>query len=206
MKAFAERFGLLGYQSLAPIGERFGGDPVDWALKRAKEVQAVLVIQALLEEMRSTGRDTTLRKELPTLLRKIGIQLNDTSPNKGGAEMYYTASWPVDAPRTAWESVSLVVNPFLQNIHFKIEPGQKADLPGMILSFTALVDVIYWRLATQLKKFNPYLCTNCGGLAFKFRNSRKTCSEKCRMASWRSEKKVTGEATIPVHPRKRDKK
>jgi hypothetical protein len=181
LKRFAERFGLLGFQEIAPQKPGPGGDPVAWALARAKEARVALAIQSLIQK-------TELRRELPKLLRQAGFSLGmPTAPDRSISRWRETAAWPSDPARTAWECLAEIINPHLRRIRFEILPGDAAELPDIGLQFDSLVDVIFWRLATQLRKLKPYICENCGSLAFAQRGSRRTCSWKCRKAKWKLE-------------------
>jgi hypothetical protein len=202
LKRFVVRYGLLGFQHVTPPEERVGGDPVEWALARAKESHVVLVIQNLLEGMQKVGSDAELRRELPKLLRKAGLDTRfRLVPNfdagrvmqelrKQGpvSTMFQLPKpWEDDPARTAWLCLGDIINPHLRRIHFEIRPGDETDSPNLMLRFDCLLNVIFWRLAVELKKLKPYICESCGALKFARRGSRKTCSMKCRKKKWRSE-------------------
>jgi hypothetical protein len=195
LKAFVERFGLLGFQHIASRKPGPGGDPVDWARARAREVHVALEVQSLLEEMQETGQDTKLRRELLKLLRKAGYNtmfrlypsmdadlaqqwLRKQCQVPAGYQL--PKPWEDDPARAAWLCLGDIINPLLRRIRFEIMPGDKVSLPNLTLQFDALIDVIAFRLATQLRALKPYICERCGRLGFSRRTSKKTCSQKCR--------------------------
>jgi hypothetical protein len=209
LKAFVERFGPLGFQHIAPQKPGPGGDPVEWALARAREVYVALEIQSLLEEMQETGQDTKLRRELPKLLRKAGYNTvfrlcppmdadrAQEWPRKQGpvADGFQLPKpWEDEPARVAWQCLGDIINPLLRRIRYKILPGDAADLPNLTLQFDALIDVIAWRLATQLKRLKPYICESCGRLGFSRRTSKKTCSQKCRKEKYLSKPLASGQS------------
>lgn len=207
---FAKRFGLLGFSHIVPPDKRVGGDPVDWALARAREVNVVLELQSLLEDVQETERDTTLRKELPELMREAQVPLLSFSVDEvcdltaeekekfigasfGKPGWIWTAAWPNSPVRAAWECLANLINPLVRRIRFEVRPADEVEGPNLALRFDALIDVIGWRLATQLGRLKPYLCKQCGRFGFAKRSSKQTCSSECRKDWWRKHGKYRSE-------------
>jgi hypothetical protein len=193
LKRFTERYGLLGFSNITPQEQRVGGDPVDWTLRLAKEACLALEIVSLLEAMQRTGNSQEHIRELPKKLRKVEFLLltkGEADKTDGPIRIRrwrWTDAWPHDPARAAWECLADIINPHLSRVRWEILSGVPGGDPGLMLRFPALVDVIFWRLASGLRRLKPYLCVTCGKLAFAGRGSRRTCSLQCRMAKWRAD-------------------
>lgn len=187
---FSRQFGLLGYSVLVPPAKRCGGDPVGWALRHARAVSAVIRILELLPDR------GWLKKKLPTVLRQAGIQL--FTPKEVAyrfPEIIRTpgawapmGSWPQDPTVTAYAAIAKIINPPLRGLHYELARVQNTaapqDPPGLYLRFRALIELIYWKLAANLREgYQWRSCRGCAKIFLVEEPHQHYCSPRCQNTS-----------------------
>ncbi len=144
-------------------------DPVKWALDHARRVAAAFEIVELI----SRGA-VQVRKELPGVLRPVG-----------SFGVLYDADWPRDPIRVAWHALSHLINDQIRRLW--VEVSEQSMTPA--LRYTALLQVIYWRLAGELDGLNLKQCVVCRQFFRAKREDAQHCSARCRMKISRARSK-----------------
>ena len=168
---FARKFGLLG---------RGVRDRVKAVLSHASRVRAVYDLLGLL------ARREVPRQELPTILRSAGVRL--FSPTESVPDLqefirtrgaFVPASWPKDPRRTAYGALAKLINPNIAGLHYRLASA-KEESPGLYLNFSALIEVIYWRLAARSRREWRWCQRPQCGITFPVHDPRqKFCSPRC---------------------------
>lgn len=168
---FAKKFGLLG---------RGVRDRVKAVLFHARRVRAVYDLLDLLD------CPEVLKQRLPAILRSVGFRLfSQTELARDFPDFIRTrgalapASWPHDPRQTAYRALAKLINPNIAGLHYQLA-STKEETPGLYLNFSALIDVIYWRLAAHLRReWRRCQRPQCG-IVFPVDDPRqKFCSRRC---------------------------
>ncbi len=168
---FAIKFGLLG----PGVGDR-----VKAVLSHARRVRAVYDVLDLLD------RPEVLKQNLQAILRPAGVRLfSQTELARDFPEFIRTrgalapASWPQDPRQTAYRALAKLINPNIAGLHYRLASA-KEEFPGLYLNFSALIEVIYWRLAAHSRReWRRCQRPQCG-IIFPVDDPRqKFCSPRC---------------------------
>lgn len=177
---FAQRFGLLGHwwilrphqheggdqvACLVPPDQRKGGDSVEWVRAQAATVALCRDLLMALQE-----RDETMIKE--TLTGKVDeawMRARELS------DLPWERSWSDRARRLVRE----IVNSGLRRIHPRLFVAK--DRSSIGFTFTALVDVVYWKLGLQLVRgtrggiVRRCATVGCDGIFFQTDGRQRFC-------------------------------
>lgn len=148
---FARTWGLLGHDHLKGKEERLGGDPLDFMLRQAEDVRDVL---GLLEQTRGRG-DKGFWAHLPSYIPLDGIRPRLYTVS-GEAEAYEQFIQGFDEDSRVSESII---------VHVEHGPARAGNRVGVRieLRWRALIDVIYWHLATYAAGERDWgRCEECG--------------------------------------------
>ncbi len=168
---FARKFGLLG---------RGVRDRVKAVLFHARRVRAVYDLLELLD------CPEVLKQKLPRILESAGLRLfSQTELARDFPDFIRTrgaiapASWPHDPRQTAYRALAKLINPNIAGLHYRLASA-KEETPGLYLNFSALIDVIYWRLAAHSRReWRRCQRPQCG-IVFPVADPRqKFCSRRC---------------------------
>jgi hypothetical protein len=204
--AFTHKYGLLGYARLFPREPKYGGDPVKWSLRYARRVATAFqivqliergprqVVKELLTVLRSIGWDLMGMIEDGKLLEISFTQTGDTTvvedskkkPAKTGfltlGSLSY-AEWSSDPLRVAWRVLTYLINDQIRGL--KVEVSETKLRP--VFAFNALLEVIYWQLASELNGLHNRQCEVCKHF---FRPAKRSdarrCSQKCTQQAYRN--------------------
>jgi hypothetical protein len=152
--AFADRFGLLGYNELVPDENRCkGGEPLDWF--RAQALTALTVVE-LIDHLEEAKESAGGRRHLANYLKE---ELTNGPYTLGGkvAEVMIQGSSPII---TANSILRCLLNANLGDAGRRLQM-RNGEL-RTIFTFHALVQVIYWQLADQIGKSSIRRCAECG--------------------------------------------
>lgn len=204
--AFAHKFGLLGFARLFPRAVKYGGDPVEWSLRHARQVAVAFEVFHLIRRGPSQ-----VRKELPGALRSIGLDFMGSTTEVEKLERLFTptgktilvkdelkdlyvvtprtlfyADWPGDPLRVAWRVLAYLINDQIRGLMVEVSE----DKLRPVFAFDALLQVIYWQLAGELEGLNLRLCKVCNSFFSAKRIDARHCSDRCRMKDSRSNRNI----------------
>lgn len=154
--AFADRFGLLGYNYIVPRENCCkGGDPLDWFMAHAFTVLTVSDLILCLKEARESPGG---RQNLANYLK----DLSDGPYARGGRVnrirlRQYLRTNPIPP--------AIGILRFLLNANFgDAGRGLQSTQHGLrtIFTFRTLIQVVYWQLADQLGRSSIHRCVECG--------------------------------------------
>lgn len=147
---FAHRYGQLGHWAVVEPEKRLGGDPVAWVLAHAAQVRAVYNLLDIIRDARNgKWEPSQLRKPVGQAAGMAGVHLPGERRTGRERRFFDTVHWPENPIRTAYEVVASLINPQIRGIYYELASDE--EIPGLFLHFRALVEMLYWHLAQELK-------------------------------------------------------
>jgi len=153
--AFADRYGLLGYNYIVPQANRSkGGDPLAWFIAHARTALLVSDLILCLKEARESSGG---RRNLANYLAEIPDGPFALGGWVGEIRLRTGSSNPILA---ATGILRYLLNANLGSTGRRLQSSERGL--RTVFTFRALIEVVYWELADQVGQSEIHRCRECG--------------------------------------------